>query len=95
MASGVAEDPAKFRDQLRRRAEAGRCFTRPYLGCREFAADFEEPSGAETPIDRTEDLGPMLLDLDYQADGSGRGTPRFFEAHLDRGVLRVPAFAEV
>ncbi len=95
VASGVAEDPAKFRDQLRRRAEAGRCFTRPYLGCREFAADFEEPSGAETPIDRTEDLGPMLLDLDYQADGSGRGTPRFFEAHLDRGVLRVPAFAEV
>ncbi len=84
------DNPAKFRDQFRRRVAKGRCFARPYLGCREFAADFGAPDGSERPIGRTEDLGPMLLDLDYAADGSGRGTPRFFAARLERGVLRVP-----
>ena len=88
---GSDADPAKFRDQFRRRVRDGRCFATPYLGCREFSASFGEPDGAERPIDRTEDLGLMLLDLDYATDGSGRGTPRFFEARLDHGVLRVPA----
>ena len=86
----VADNPAKFRDQFRRRVLKGRCFARPYLGCREFAADFAPPDGSERPIDLTEDLGLMLLDLDYADDGSGRGTPRFFAARLERGVLRVP-----
>ncbi|MCY3748889.1 MAG: type I-C CRISPR-associated protein Cas5c [Chloroflexi bacterium] len=87
---GVDDNPAKFRDQFRRRVAKGRCFARPYLGCREFAADFAPPDASDRPIDRTEDLGPMLLDLDYAADGSGRGTPRFFAARLERGVLHVP-----
>ncbi len=86
----VQDDPAKYRDQFRRRVEQGRCFATPYLGCREFAASFSEPNGAERPIDQTEDLGPMLLDLDYVPDGSGRGTPRFFDARLERGVLQIP-----
>ena len=29
-------DPAKYRDQFRRRVNDGRCFATPYLGCREF-----------------------------------------------------------
>lgn len=82
-------DPAKYRDQFRRRVRGGRCFATPYLGCREFSAFFAEPGGA-APIERTEDLGRMLLDIDYAVDGSGRGTPRFFDARLDRGVLKVP-----
>lgn len=81
---------AKVRDQFRRRVEQGRCFATPYLGCREFAASFAKPDGNERTIDRSEDLGLMLWDLDYASDGSGRGTPRFFAAHLDGGVLRVP-----
>ena len=87
---GVVDDPAKFRDQFRRRVREGRCFATPYLGCREFAASFAPVDGGERPIDRSEDLGLMLLDLDYAEDGSGRGTPRFFSARLERGVLRVP-----
>ena len=86
----VQEDSAKFRDQFRRRVRDGRCFATPYLGCREFTAAFEEADGAVHPIDVTEDLGPMLLDIDYAEDGSGRGTPRFFNARLEAGVLRVP-----
>jgi len=87
----VQEDEAKYRDQFRRRVREGRCFSTPYLGCREFSAHFAEPDGSEKAIDLTEELGPMLLDLRYEPDGSGRGTPRFFQARLERGVLRVPA----
>ena len=90
---GVNENPAKFRDQFHRRVRDGRCFATPYLGCREFAASFAEPDGSEKSIDDPEELeiGPMLLDLEYDADGSGRGRPRFFNARLDGGILRVPA----
>ena len=90
----VNEDPAKFRDQFRRRVASGRCFATPYLGCREFSASFAEPAGTERPIDRTEDLGTMLLNLDYADDGSGWATPRFFPARLEAGVLRVPDLTE-
>lgn len=88
---GISEDPAKFRDQFRRRVRTGACFQRPYLGCREFAAEFGEPDGTERPIQRSEDLGRMLLGIDYSADGTGTSTPRFFHAKLERGVLRVPS----
>lgn len=87
---GVAEDPAKFRDQFRRRVARGQCHTMPYLGCREFTANFGEPDGTEQPITRTGALGMMLFDLRYDWDGSGRGQPRFFQPILENGVLRVP-----
>lgn len=91
----VAEDPAKYRDQFRRRVRDGRCFATPCLGCREFAAAFGQPDGDERPIDITENLGLMLLDLAYADDGSGRGTPQFFNARLEGGVLQVPAMTSV
>ena len=87
-------DEAKYRDQFRRRVQSGRCFARPYLGCREFAAEFREPKEEEQPINLTDDLGYMLHDLSYQSDGSGRGIPTFFAAHLERGVLRIPERGE-
>lgn len=87
----ATDDSAKYRDQFRRRVAEGRCFATPYLGCREFSAGFGTASGAELPVDLNEDLGPMLLDLDYATDGSGHARPRFFNARLEHGVLRVPA----
>lgn len=90
---GVEADIAKFRDQFRRRVHDGRCFSTPYLGCREFSASFGEPDGTERPIDLTDGLGLMLHDLDYVPDKSGRGEPRFFQARLERGVLHVPALS--
>ena len=60
----------KYLDQIRRRARSGKCFYRPCLGIREFAADFDfvdDPevafaaSGAE-PIPY-EPLGLMLYDV--------------------------------
>ncbi len=81
-------DIAKYRDQFRRRVQRGQCMHHPYLGCREFAAEFSDLDGSEIPIDLTDDLGLMLGDLDYMPDGTG--TPRFFHAELVNGVLTVP-----
>lgn len=80
----------KYVEIFKRRVERGQCFHRPYLGCREFAAHFGVPNGY-TPIDLDDDLGLILFDLDYADDKSGRGTPRFFHAKLEKGVLRIPA----
>lgn len=79
-------DPAKYRDQFRRRVERGQCFHRPYLGCREFAACFGPPDGTEEAIEDTYDLGLMLFDIDY----GPKNAPRFFEARLEHGVMRIP-----
>ena len=87
---GVVEDPAKFRDQFRRRVERGQCYHRPYLGCREFAASFAKPDGSERQQSINEPLGLMLLDLEYQADGPA--VPHFFPAELTDGVLHVPDY---
>jgi CRISPR-associated protein Cas5d len=86
---GKQEHPAKYRDQFRRRVARGQCFHRPYLGCREFAAHFGPPTGDEETIGRSESLGRMLFDLDYDTDGE-RNTPIFFHARLDDGTLHVP-----
>jgi CRISPR-associated protein Cas5d len=88
--SHCQEDPAKFRDQFRRRVEKGQCFHRPALGCREFAADFADPGPRpEVQAGLTMDLGLMLFDVRYR--GNGPHEPVFFPARLEAGVLRVPA----
>ena len=87
---GVMDDIAKYRDQFRRRVRRGRCFAMPYLGTRECTAFFTEPDGTERPVDYTADIGMMLDDLDYASDGSGRGTPRFWNARVEGGILRPP-----
>lgn len=87
---GVQEDAAKYRDQFRRRLVRGQCYTMPYLGCREFTASFAPVQEEDSPIDITADLGMMLGDIDYLADETGRGNPRFFRAHLQSGVLHIP-----
>lgn len=88
---GVVHDTAKFRDQFRRRVEQGQCYHRPYLGCREFAAFFAKPDGSEQPIEVTDPLGLMLLDVEYRE--KGENVPRFFQAELKQGVLHVPEYS--
>ncbi|MCW3062670.1 MAG: type CRISPR-associated protein Cas5 [Capsulimonas sp.] len=85
---GAADDAyVKYRDQFRRRVNRGQCFQRPYLGCREFAAEFGPVDGTEKPIDVSEDLGLMLFDIAYAPK---ENIPRFFDGRLENGVLRVP-----
>lgn len=90
LAAHATDDVAKYRDQFRRRVNRGDCHHRPYLGCREFSAYFGPLDGTERAIDISDELGLMLFDMDYASDGSGRGTPRFFSARLEKGKVIVP-----
>lgn len=83
---------AKYRDQFRRRVARGQCFAQPYLGTREFTASFSEPATDDRPQPLTMDLGRMLHDLHYLLGGNGAAQPVFFDARLENGILRVPAF---
>lgn len=91
-------NPGKYLAMFSRRAQAGQCVNQPYLGCREFAARFRpvelqdgddgwQPAADEPPaLDAwSSDLGWMLYDLDYEAQGSPQ--PAFFRAVVERGVL--------
>ncbi len=83
----------KFMTMFERRATKGQCVNQPYLGCREFSADFRlvEPEDPHPkPITETRDLGYMLYDLDYPSPDDPR--PRFFRARLMNGVVDVPAW---
>ncbi|MEE9319529.1 MAG: type I-C CRISPR-associated protein Cas5c [Granulosicoccus sp.] len=87
--------PVKFSEMFERRARRGQCFNQPYLGCREFSANFSlidsNDSSDETSQDAslTRDLGWMLYDLDYS--DRANPSPLFFHAQMDNGVIEVPA----
>ena len=86
---GSAAEAAKYREQFLRRVEKGQCYTRPCLGCREFAAHFGPSHPPEAPTAQSEDLGLMLFDMHYDSK-AGRYDPVFFEAVLEGGVLAMP-----
>ena len=86
--AGVGDTSAKFREMFVRRVEKGQCMMQPYLGCREFSCYFGPVTDATPPpIARNRELGWMLHDLVH--DG-GTATPRFFNAEMKQGVVRVP-----
>ncbi len=90
-AAEADDTEAKHLSMFNRRASRGQCFHRPYLGTREFAADFELVTDAMPPSlipedQKNRDLGWMLHDLDYENDMD----PRFFRATLREGVIDVP-----
>lgn len=68
-----------------RRVSKGQCWRRPYLGTREFSAEFMKPDGTEEPIQETIPIGSMLFDIFY--DQNGKAQPLFFEAAVRDGVL--------
>jgi CRISPR-associated protein Cas5d len=91
---GGEPNEAKHLDQFNRRARDGQCYTRPYLGCREFAADFaliekgEALPVAHPSLAGERDLGWMLHDIDFKNERQ----PRFFHARMTDGVIDVPPF---
>ena len=88
------EPLAKYTEMFARRASKGQCINQPYLGCREFAADFKlvDGEGAVPPITETRELGWMLHDLDFSHPSDPQ--PRFFKATMAEGVVQVPPFEE-
>jgi len=78
--------PIKYVEMFRRRVRKGQCWRRPYLGTREFSAEFMEPDGIEKPIDETVPVGSMLFDIFY--DEKGRPQPLFFyDVTINKGIL--------
>jgi len=92
--SPKANDPlVKYTEMFARRASKGQCVNQPYLGCREFAADFRlvaDPATERPAIDETRDLGWTLHDLDFTNPTDPQ--PRFFRAEMKNGVIFVPDF---
>ena len=69
-----------------RRVKKGQCWRRPYLGVREFSAEFMEPDGTECPIKETVPVESMLFDIFY--DRRGKSAPLFFhEVAIRKGAL--------
>lgn len=69
-----------------RRVKKGQCWRRPYLGTREFSAEFMEPDGNEQPIQETIPIGSMLFDIFYNE--KGKPEPLFFyDVAIRDGVL--------
>lgn len=89
---GRDENPAKYHAMFERRATKGQCFNQPYLGCREFSVGsfhlVNQPCTIPAPIAEDRDLGFMLYDLDFEAEGGP--SPAFFRAHMKQGVVHVP-----
>lgn len=69
-----------------RRVKKGQCWRRPYLGTREFSAEFMEPHGKEQPIKETIPIGSMLFDIFYHV--KGKPEPIFFhDVAVRNGIL--------
>ena len=95
LAPGCTEPLAKYTEMFTRRASKGQCVNQPYLGCREFAAEFvlvEADTPQPPPIQESRSLGWMLHDLDFSHPTDPQ--PRFFDAKLESGRIQVPAFSE-
>lgn len=85
VADEANKNAAAYRAQFRRRVTRGACFAQPYLGTKEFSADFSDPDDTP-PIKRSEDLGVMIHTIHF-------GPPirmEWFTARLESGVLHVP-----
>ena len=89
---GDDENPMKYYQMFERRAAQGQCFTQPYLGCREFAANWRLIEDSETlvpPLSEDRDLGIMLYDMDFDKDLK-KPNAMFYRAKMEQGVIVVP-----
>ncbi|MGB9747903.1 MAG: type I-C CRISPR-associated protein Cas5c [Bacteroidales bacterium] len=81
--------PKKYAEMFKRRVKKGQCWRRPYLGTREFAAEFSEITGTEHPIEETIPIGSMLFDIFYNE--KGQPAPLFFyDVAIVNGILECP-----
>lgn len=88
----ASENPMKYYQMFERRASQGQCFTQPYLGCREFSANWEyveSIDGRQSPIAEDRDMGIMLYDMDFDKNVQ-KPDAMFYRAKMEQGVIIVP-----
>jgi CRISPR-associated protein Cas5d len=78
--------PRKYVEMFKRRVKKGQCFRRPYLGTREFAAEFMLPDNNDVLIQETIPIGSMLFDIFYNESGLPEPV-YFFDVAIKEGVL--------
>ena len=83
--------PVKYRDQFRRRVKQGRCHHQPYLGTREFSAFFGEPETQDEAVNLNDELGLMLLDVEFEAADTGSTIQYFFHDETGAKVTQGQA----
>ncbi len=84
------DNTGKFSEMFKRRASKGQCYHQPYLGCREFPAEFklgDEVSFVCAHNHEVRDMGLMLYDMDYSNPENIE--PLFFRAILKNGVMNL------
>ena len=82
------DTPEKYAAMFERRVAKGQCFSHPYLGCREFAAEFRPVSPDERPIGETAELGLMLYDIIFSPETKNAANEAvFFKARIEQGVI--------
>jgi CRISPR-associated protein Cas5d len=80
LGKGAPHGLPKYLSEIERRARSGKCFHRPCLGVREFAADFEWVEDAQTTLEErnpdwqnlNDDPGLMLYDV-FDANARAQG----------------------
>lgn len=90
---GHEDGVAAFDAQFVRRAKSGKCFSQPYLGCREFPAYFELSDADSRAAQFDLNVGLMLYDVfDLSKPGTGADSAAIsvFQARIEGGVLQVP-----
>lgn len=91
---GSDENPMKYYQMFERRASEGQCFTQPYLGCREFAANWKYIDSLENrkpSLNEDRDFGIMLYDMDFEGNVKNPDA-LFYRAEMKKGVILVPNF---
>lgn len=89
---GGDENPMKYYQMFERRALQGQCFTQPYLGCREFAANWKyivNTDSLQPPLVEDRDFGIMLYDMDFEGNPQ-KPDAMFYRAQMKQGVIIVP-----
>ncbi len=94
--TGKDENPGKYNAIFERRARKGQCFNQPFLGCREFSANFklidetelEKEQRKNPPLEDVRDLGFMLYDMDFTDASDPKAA--FFRANMIKGAIDVP-----
>ena len=86
------ENPMKYYQMFERRASQGQCFTQPYLGCREFSANWkyiESTDNLDNPLAEDRDFGIMLYDMDFE-ENPQKPNAMFYRVQMKKGVIVVP-----